>query len=273
MNREPSHADHSLNSTPSPGVHHKASEPEQGQEPQQPHHNRPIGIGRLAKPPLRGTLVFTIFAICLAFLLLVIGWRLYDMGEKKGTEYYALLGELIMQLAVLAVAGALFNFLFHWGTSQSARYFEKLAERKEFLRRVRTMHVTIQNARDLLNADSSAKTWNEQSRRLMELRAEVQEICDDLQESGRLFEQQIAIVDDLKAIIKYLKKGDEEYVRCYVAVDEGDKAASSLSNTIEHEKMTWVRDFMDKGDEYTKRYEKHLKASKGAMRREIYSDL
>jgi DNA-binding transcriptional MerR regulator len=175
-----------------------------------------------------------------------------------------------LQLAVVVIVGALVKVVVDWGTSQRARYREKLEDRKEFMRRIRAMHVTIQNARDLMNAHGSPKTWREQSRRLMELRPEVEEIFEDLKASGTLFEKQKEISDGLEAIIAYLQRAGDEYVRSNEAVEGGYKAGRSLRETIDQESMTWVRDFMAGGEDYQKSYEANLGKSKGAMRLEVY---
>src|SRR5262249_14241101 len=130
--------------------------------------------------------------------------------------------------------------------------------------------VTIQNAKDLVNAHQSAKTWGEQSRRLMELRPEVEEIVEDLKVSDGLFARQTEIVDGLEGIISYLAKAGKEYVRSHDVIASGHKAGKSLSETINKESMTWLRDFMVGGEGYKNNYEENLTRSKGAMRAEVY---
>jgi hypothetical protein len=134
------------------------------------------------------------------------------------------------------------------------------------------MHVTVENARDLMNAHQSAKTWAEQSRRLMELRPQVEEISEDLKASGQLFDKQTEIVAGLEAIISYLLAARDEYRGAHQAVDSGHKAGKELRETIAQNKMTWVSDFMDSGENFQRNYESNLTNSKGAMRREVYGD-
>lgn len=222
------------------------------------------------KPPTLGTVLFAAISICVAVASILAGRYLYSAGGKQVTDFYGKLGELALQLAVVVIVGALVKVVVDWGTSQRARYREKLEDRKEFMRRIRAIHVTIQNARDLMNAHGSPRTWSEQARRLMELRPEVEEISEDLKASGTLFEKQSEIIDGLNAIIAYLEDAGKEYVKSHEAVSDGYKAGRSLLETIDQNNMTWVRDFMDRGERYQKSYEANLTKSMGAMRSEVY---
>lgn len=87
---------------------------------------------------------------------------------KSLADFYTELGELALQLAVVVVIGALIKAVADWGTSQRRRHAEKLETR--ILRRVRALYVTVANARDLMNAHRTPKTYRKQSRRLMLLR-------------------------------------------------------------------------------------------------------
>jgi hypothetical protein len=229
-----------------------------------------MASSQLKKAPIVGTVIFAAVALCVAGFAILVGWQLYASAAKPPTDFYAKLGELALQLAVVVIVGAFVKELVEWGASQRARYAEKIEARKEFMRRVRAMHVAVQNARDLMNAHRSPKTWGEQSRRLMELRPEVEEISEDLKASGNLFANQIAIVDGLEKIIAYLQSAGDEYVRSHDAVDNGHKTGRSLVSTLEEKSMTWVRDFMAGGEGYKANYEANLTKSKGAMRSEVY---
>jgi DNA-binding transcriptional MerR regulator len=224
----------------------------------------------LGTRPIVGTVLFATFAVFVAVVAIVIGWSLYAHAARPATEFYAKLGEISLQLAIVIIIGALVKAMVDWGTSQHSRYREQLEDRKEFLRRVRAMHVTIQNARDLMNAHASARTWGEQSRRLMQLRPEVEEISEDLKASRKLFAKQSQIVDGLEAIVTYLNEAGNEYVEKHSAVDRGHKDSQRLLDTISQENMAWVRNFMEGGDGYKNSYEANLTKSKGAMRAEVH---
>jgi hypothetical protein len=226
-------------------------------------------IPRPKRPPNLATMLFAAFAIGLAVVSVLVGHHLYDVAGKPAAEFYAKLGELALQLAVVVIVGALVKAAIDWGSSQRTRYLERVEARKEFMRRVRAVHVTIQNAKDLMKAHQSAKTWSEQSRRLMELRPEVEEISEDLRASDGLFAKQTEILKGLQGITSYLLKGGEEYIRSHDAVVSGHKS-HSLAQLIDQENMAWVRDFMAEGDDYQNNYEASLTKSKGAMRAEVY---
>ena len=210
---------------------------------------------------------FGLLAVC---VLLWGSLRLYDVAGRSRSDFYGKLGELALQLAVVVIVGALVKVLIDWGLSQHARYREKLEAQRELIRRVRAMHVTVQNAKDLLTAHQSARTWGEQSRRLMELRPEVEEIAEDLKVSQKLFSRQAEIIAGVEGIVSYLATAGAEYIRSHDAVDSDCKLGKKLADTIRKEGMTWIQDFMDGGAAYRKGYEANLTRSKGAMRAEVY---
>jgi hypothetical protein len=222
------------------------------------------------KPPIGGTILFTIAALGVALLFVYSGWWLYGTASKPTSDFYTKLGELAMQFAVVVIVGAFAKVMIDWGTSQRTRHSERVEACSEFMRRVRAMHVAVQNAKDLLNAHRSAKTWAEQSRRLMALRPEVEEISEDLKASSGLFKSDVAIVEGLEGIISYLQGAGEEYVRSHHVVDSGSKAGDSLAETIATTDMVWIRDFVAGGDAFKKNYVANLTKSKGTMRSEVY---
>lgn len=224
----------------------------------------------LKKPSMLGPALFASIAVGMAAMLVFVGRYLYSLSDKAGPEYYAKLGELTLQLAVVVIIGTLLTLILEWGASQRARDLKKREDQKEFLRRVRAMHVTIQYANDLMNAHLSPRTWGKQSRRLIRLRSEVEEIVEDLKASDGLFKRQPAIVDGLEAIISYLGDARKEYVDSHSAIDSGYKAGEGFSETIDKKKMSWTRDFIARGEIFQNRYEANLTRSKGAMRKEVY---
>jgi len=139
------------------------------------------------KPPITGTVLFLSLTALLAVACIVLAKYLYlysaASDQNPQIEFYKKSGELALQLALVVIIGGLLKLLIDWGTSQRARHIARQEQRNEFLKRVRKIHVAIQNARDLMNAHGSAKTWGEQSRRLMQLRSEVEEIIEDLKAS------------------------------------------------------------------------------------------
>jgi len=225
------------------------------------------------KPPILGTILFALIAISVAFGSTLVGYRLYILARKPIPDFYTKLGDLALELSVVVIVGALIKAVVDWGTSQRRRHDEKIETRLEFMKRVRAMHVAVENSRDLLNAHGTPRTYGEQSRRLMELRPEVEEISEDLKASSDLFEEQRIIVDGLEGIVNYLRQGGEEYVRCHEAVDAGfnpQNARLSFFSTAESKGMEWIRDFMGAGREYRRNYVANLSKAKGTMRSEIY---
>jgi hypothetical protein len=223
----------------------------------------------LLSPARAGPVSVVLGAIVVAALLGVVARSLYDSASDSGGDFERKLGELILQLGVIVVVGAIFNALINWGMNQRAREKERRDKRLDFLKRVRAMHVTIESARTLLDAHRSPKTYSEQSRRLMELRPEVEEISEDLRASPKLFQNQDAIRRGLAGIVAYLNQGREEYVKHHTDVEAGYKR-ESLETTMTRHGMEWLIDFIDGGDHYQQRYEQNLVASKEAMRLQVY---
>jgi hypothetical protein len=77
------------------------------------------------KPPILGTALFGSIAIGVAVASVLVGRYLYTVGAKA-TEFYAKLGELALQFAVVIVVGGLVKVVVDWGASQRARHLEKL---------------------------------------------------------------------------------------------------------------------------------------------------
>jgi hypothetical protein len=132
------------------------------------------------------------------------------------------------------------------------------------------MHITVQNAGDLLIAHDSGKTYGEQLRTLMRLRFDVEEISEDLKASRKLFKEQEEIRQGLEGIICYLEKARQEYIKHHKDVDSDSKAGKALNETIRNQKMGWVLDFMETREVYTKEYVDNLTKAKGKMRSEVY---
>jgi len=216
------------------------------------------------------TFGFVVIALLIAIVLGYVGKRMYLAAGKPDTDYYLKLGELILQLAVIAIIGALAKVFIDWGTTFRTRKIQQNEKRMDFLRRVRAAHVTVETARDLLIAHGSARTYGEQLRRLMALRFDVEEISEDLQATADLFKTRKEMRLGLAGIIAYLKQGAQEYVQHHRDVDAGYKSGETLMQTIESKQMIWVRDLMESGPQYNQDYIGNLSRTKPKMRKETY---
>lgn len=227
----------------------------------------------LARGTTPGSHVAALAAVAAVLVagLALLGRLLFRAGGKSDAEYLAHLGELVLQLAVIVVVGAVATGLVDWWAALRARAAARREARLDFLRRISAVHVAVAHARDLLNAHRSPKTYGEQLRRLMELRPVVEEIADDLRASHRLFHAQESILGGLDGIAAYLRTGAEEYVRHHGDVDPGSYTGRSLDDTIESAGMPWVRGLMREEADFRERYEPSLVRAKVAMREEIYA--
>jgi hypothetical protein len=208
-------------------------------------------------------------AILLAAILLVLAWLIHGRPAAP-SPFFTKLGDLILQLALVVIIGALVKALIDWGTSLHARHREWTEHRMDFLRRVRAIHLEVSYAQDLLNAHQSGKTYGERLRRLILLRGEIGEIVEDLRASPPLFSHQPEVMSALEGIIHYLDAGREEYIRCHADVAADAKENRMLGVTIQRQQMNWVRDFMACGPHFTSDYSENLDQSKGRMRHEVF---
>ncbi|TQV89430.1 hypothetical protein [Aliikangiella coralliicola] len=210
------------------------------------------------------------FALILVAITLTVGWLFYSEAGKTIEDFYLKLGELSLQVAIIVIVGTIIKSLFDWSMSQHSRQVEVSESRKELMKRMRSVHVTIANARDLMVAHQSAKSWAEQSRRLLNLLPEVEDLAEDVKVSSGMFKNRDSIVSGIEGIADYLNKCSSEYIEHHDAVDSGYRKKQKLENTIVDNQMSWVKDFMDAGEFYQKEYLSNLDKSKGVMRTEIY---
>ena len=218
------------------------------------------------------TSLFVLGAVAFAAVLAVAGRALYSASGVSSDAFELKLGELVLQLAVIVIVGALAKTLVDWGTSQRARHQERVERRLEFMRRARAMHVTVESARTLLNAHRSPKTYGEQCRRLMQLRPEVEEISEDLAAAPGLFRGQREIRTGLEGLVDYLVECQDEYVRHHDDIGLDYEPGDKIDETLERCRMTWMTDFMAGGKHFREEYDGNLVRCKGAMRAQVYGE-
>ena len=220
----------------------------------------------------RNTAAFVAGAAAVAVALILAAGALYSEIPDGRDEFERQLANLMLQLALIVIAGALVKALIEWGTTQRARHAERADNRMDLLRRVRRMHFTIDAARTLLRAHRSAKSYGEQVRRLMELRPEVEEISEDILASRDLFSDPQGIRGGLEAIVNYLVEAEREYDvgGGHEQVDAGYKAGKTLDETINRFELTWVKDFMAGGPGFETSYVEVVKRTKAIMRADVY---
>ena len=199
-----------------------------------------------------------------------LGWVFYRVAKRDTSEFFAKLGDLTLQLAVIVIIGAIVKALVDRGADERQRQLTAIEAAKDFLRRVLAISVTVDNSRDLLVAHSSPASWRDQTQRLMSLAGEISELLEDLSASGDLFEQKDTIARGLTSVSSYLQLARDEYVRCHTHVDAGYKKGESLAETIKAHNMTWTEDLMAEGPEFSSKCVSGLRVAKVTLRREIY---
>jgi hypothetical protein len=219
-----------------------------------------------------------------AGVLVFIANLLYDSAPAD-SSFEQKVGELLLQLALIvivgAVLGALFKAAVNWVTVQGIRQREIADRQMDLLRRIRAAHVAIEHARSLLKAHTmnpgvSADTYHEQSKRLMEVRPQLEEVAQELTASQDLFAGQEGMREAVDRIVDYLAQGESEYLHNNASVDRAigsyglRRRRRTLRHAAEHLQLEWIMDFMDKGPRFSAGYEQNLDKSKGAMRLQVF---
>jgi len=200
-----------------------------------------------------------------------MAWHFYEAAAKTPADFQSKLGDLLLQLAVIVVIGGTIKGIGEWFQGRAARFKELATQRRELAARARAAHVVTEQARELLRAHRSPKTYSEQMQRLIALRYEVEDLQADVKASKDLFSGSEDIIKALTGIVTYLQQGAEEYGPGlgHDHVDSGWESKQTFDETIVKSKMNWIRDFLEAGPKY-QAYLKHLSNSKGVMRAQVY---
>jgi hypothetical protein len=163
---------------------------------------------------------------------------------------------------------------------QLAEQQKKLETQRDFIRRVREAEATIEDARELMEANDSGRTWVEQLVQLRLLNREVGQIYQDLEFSPQLpqlFTDQEVIRSSHIGVIKlYLDKANAEYDKFHSFVDQSAQNKKKLkdiikdSKEVKGEEMTWTDDFIKGGHFYFSECSSPLSTVKRMMIVEVY---
>jgi hypothetical protein len=154
----------------------------------------------------------TIFTFLAALTAAVVFALASYHWSKSYDQFVENAAALLLELGMLVIFGLLIGVLINNGVTRRARKLEELQRLKEFIRRAAAINAKVQNARDLLVAAWSGKTWGEQSRRLMEVRPEVEDLSEDVKFSSELFSNPVDVLQKLQKIADYLEEGRKEYL-------------------------------------------------------------
>lgn len=214
---------------------------------------------------------FFIFgSLTLAFVFALLSYWLYLISNKSA-EFLAKLGEYALQISILVLAGAAVKEFVDWRNSIKLEADRNKELRGQFLQRLREAHVKILYSRDLMRAHRSAKTWSEQSRNLIQIIAEIEEISEDLQTSPQLFPHQDIIIYNIEGIISYLAKGRKEYIEHHNRIDASYKEGIRLTDAIRNNNMQWTNDFMEGSGIFMTEYATYLRNAKTPMRKAVFT--
>lgn len=209
-----------------------------------------------------------VVTIGLVFAFLFTAWQLNELAGRSHAEYFAKLGELSLQLAVIVVVGGVLKGMADWRDRQRESLQARVQQRLEFARRTRDMHVTIELARDLLRAHKSPKTYSEQLQRLLKLRFEVEDLEADLAAARDLFDDADGILAGTEGVANFLRKGAEEYERAHAFV-ASEWPATPFEEIVQQRRMSWLASLLAGDGDYAV-YLQDLTRSKGAIRKQVY---
>jgi hypothetical protein len=222
-------------------------------------------------PFLLRTWVFVLGSVLLAALLVFASYRLYLVADKR-SDFLVKLGEYALQVAIIVLAGAAVKQLLEWRATVRMERTHQADLRREFLRRLRAVHITVLNARDLMAAHRTPKTWAEQSRKLIESIPVLQEIGEDLQVAEALFGgEQEAILKGIEGMAAYLERCRHEYMKNHEVVGSNREDQRLLESAIDSRKMAWTSDFMDGKGSFEVEYVTELLKAKLPMREAVMS--
>jgi hypothetical protein len=131
---------------------------------------------------------------------------LYNSVSAGDSGFREKFAELLLQLALIVVvggaAGGVVKAAVDWIARQRIRQREHADRQLDLFRRVRGMHVAIENSRTVMRAHrqtphKGASTYHEQSMRLIELRPEMEEVSQELTVGKDLFLDQATIASGL----------------------------------------------------------------------------
>ena len=202
----------------------------------------------------------------LAFVLVKVAHPLYNSPDSFSRK----LGELLLQLALIVVVGALvtagIQVLVDHFNRQRTKAAQDHEKRLDFLRRVRNAHVSVANAWRVIRADPRIETYSEQMRALMLVTPGLEDIGRDVAATTDLFckEDKESIQGGIEEIVSYLDDGYEQYA-------ERDKSGDG-NETFWHlaTGTGWLAEFLKSKQHMPERYECALDKSKGKIRSYVY---
>lgn len=220
--------------------------------------------------PILKSIAFYVTLVAFAIALVWLGYVMYEGLAVTENLFRRRVADLLLQLALVVIIGAVVKLLIDWGAKINSRFRSRREQKIDFLRRVRDVSVNVNYAQDLMNAHNSGKTYGKSLRDIILLRGEIVEIVEDLKTTSGLFAEQNTIEQALLDINRYLDRGRNEYIRCHDDVGADASNSKKIQYSIERLKMKWIKDFMASGEDYTKEFYNELTKCKGRMRSQVY---
>jgi hypothetical protein len=212
---------------------------------------------------------FIVGSVFLAVIFSFWSRQLYAVANNS-PQFLLKLGEYFLQIALIVLVGAAVKAFVEWRDAVQLDRNYDAALRAEFLRRLRAVHMTVLNARDLMWAHRTARTWGEQSRRLLADIPVLQEIQEDLLVAPKLFgTKQQAILEGMEGMARYLEDCRVEYVAKHESVEADREAGKPLKDTVKAGQMSWADGFMSGAATLPAAYHDNLMNAKVPMREAV----
>lgn len=153
-----------------------------------------------------------VLLVGIAAVLVAVAHSVYDPRDPDGWGSVLATGVLIG--AVAAVLGAAIAALVAVTSEIRARGESEAAKRLELFQRMRTAHVQVALAQQLLRAHRDDETYHEQMRGLLKVVKDLEEIREEVRVSGRLYgpDHRPEIMHGIALIIVFLQHGVAEYM-------------------------------------------------------------
>jgi hypothetical protein len=226
------------------------------------------------EPAVIRPIFFALSCIVLAVAAFLAARYLYWKGGRS-LDFVPKVGEHLLQLALVILAGAAVKELIQWRDRLKADHARKIQLQHEFLTRLRSAHVSVRRSRDLMRAHNSARTWAEQSRSIIDQIPDLEELAEELKAADGLFDRYHSdIISGVEGMISYLGGGRDEYIARHRDVDADWNAAveanaptgDRLARTVQERRMTWIRDFMGGSGTFLTGYDANVRRAKLPMR-------
>ena len=223
---------------------------------------------------LRNVYTIIVGILIVAILVVFLIYLFADSLESVGAFRRSILQELVkafLQLAVIGAVGGFVKYLFDKHAQQRAIQDAHNEVQRELLRKLFATYARIRKARNLIEAEKSAKTYGKQMSIVIDVRQDLLLIREEI-ETEKIFEKKPETIDNIQSMETYLIKLIKEYKDKFKSLSDAEKENKEVFRNLEEEGRPVLSDFLkikEKGafhKEYLVRYGKARNAIRRAIR-------